>query len=91
MFPTPGVSDPCFPAPVGVSQEMELRDQERLTLRAQGQEFAEERQRTEEELASARRALEDERRARMAELNAACQSLSDAHTQLVAAGRGCIL
>ena len=62
-----------------MSQEMELRDQECLTLRAQGQEFAEERQRTEEELASARRALEDERRARMAELNAACQSLSDAH------------
>ncbi|KAG2612085.1 hypothetical protein PVAP13_4KG244230 [Panicum virgatum] len=63
--------------------EMELRDQERLTLRAQGQEFTEERWMMEEELASVRRALEDERKVRMAEHNATRQTLDDVHAQSV--------
>ncbi|KAG2612079.1 hypothetical protein PVAP13_4KG244205 [Panicum virgatum] len=63
--------------------EMELRDQERLTLWAQGQEFTEVRRMMEEELASAQRALEDERKVRMAELNAARQTLDDVHAQSV--------
>jgi hypothetical protein len=58
---------------------MELRDQERLTLWAQGQEYTEVRRMMEEELASAQRALEDERKVRMAELNAARQTLDDVH------------
>jgi uncharacterized coiled-coil DUF342 family protein len=62
---------------------MELRDQERLTLRAQGQEFTEERWMMEEELASARWALEDERKVRMAEHNATRQTLDDVHAQSV--------
>ncbi|XP_039841821.1 skin secretory protein xP2-like [Panicum virgatum] len=50
-----------------------------LGLSLVGQEFMEERRMMEEELSSARRALEDERKVRMAELNAARQTLDDVH------------
>ena len=60
---------------VDVFQEMELRDEVRLALRAQGQMLLEARQTMEEELASLRRSLEDERVARAADHNEAYRVL----------------
>ena len=60
-----------------LSQETELREDERLRLRAQNQALREARQTTEEELASLRRALEDERLARAADHDEANRVLNE--------------
>ena len=60
-----------------LSQETDLREDERMRLRAQNQALLEARQTTEEELASLRRALEDERLARAADHDEANRVLNE--------------
>ena len=60
-----------------LSQETDLREDERMRLRAQNQALLEACQTTEEELASLRRALEDERLARAVDHDEANRVLNE--------------
>ena len=60
---------------------MQLRDRERLRLQAREHELLEENRNSWEDLASALRALEDERRARAADHNTTNQTLNDVLAQ----------